>query len=668
MEPCSTPSPQAVRDQLEKILAAAPFAASTRSQRFLRHVVESSLSSGEESLKEYSIAVDVFDRDASYDPSIDATVRVEAGRLRARLREYYDEAGHNDPVLIAMPKGAYRATFESRPTPSEPAPAPSSVNPAATAAAALAASPATPAAPGSASRRSRLIRLWVIAASILLFLGLGSYGVYWSRHERLSPSRQQLIVLAVLPFANQTGVLTNDYLSEGLTDNLIRQLAELPRIRVVSREAVSGIDPRKAARDLGAVVLLTGELLRDPAGQLVLNAELSNAQDGRVMRSSQYFPDAKDLRSVQADIVQDVIQTLGLQLNEREREGVLRPLTTSPAAFQDFLRGESEMLNGDEDSIVSALHILQNAVQKDPEFAEAWTAMAAGEVQIGIFFELPGSHMEAARQYAERAIALDPAISEAHGVLGLVYLVYDWNFAAAQAQLASTNSREDAIWHIGCTAHLLNTSGGSPRHAEEDLEHMLEFNPGAVLIVSEMGCANYYAGRYDESVRYYRDALASAPGSVLANWGLGRSLGREGKYSEAIADLRRFNSIYGIEHPLTLGEIGYLQGLSGDRDGALATIHKLETKGQTEFVDPIFIAQSYLGLGDHAQTYAWLDRAYKIRSPFMTGLATDPRWASLRGERRFNALWNRMTGEAHITPNTARQQDPSSRVSPPGHG
>lgn len=85
MEPCSTPSPQAVRDQLEKILAAAPFAASTRSQRFLRHVVESSLSSGEESLKEYSIAVDVFDRDASYDPSIDATVRVEAGRLRARL-------------------------------------------------------------------------------------------------------------------------------------------------------------------------------------------------------------------------------------------------------------------------------------------------------------------------------------------------------------------------------------------------------------------------------------------------------------------------------------------------------------------------------------------------------------------------------------------------------
>ncbi|MGB6193603.1 MAG: tetratricopeptide repeat protein [Terracidiphilus sp.] len=504
-----------------------------------------------------------------------------------------------------------------------------------------------------------------------MFLALGSYGIYRSRHERVSSSSQEPIVLAVLPFANQTGVLANDYLSEGLTDNLIRQLAELPQIRVASREAVSGPDPRKVARDLGAAVLLTGELQRNSSGQLVLNAEISNAKDGTVMRSSQYFPDEKDLRSVQADIVQEVIQTLGLQLNEREHEGVLRPLTTSPSAFQDFLRGESEMLKGDEASIVSALHILQNAVHKDPEFAEAWTAMAAGEIQIGLFFEPPGSHMEAARQYAERAIALDPSISDAHGVLGLVYLVYDWNFVAAQSQLASANNREDAIWHLGCTAHLLNTSGGSSRHAEEDLEHMLEFNPGAVMIVNEMGCVNYYAGRYDESVRYYRDALASAPGFVLANWGLGRSLGREGKYSEAIADLRRFNSVYGIEHPLTLGEIGYLQALSGDRAGALATIHKLEAMGRTQFIDPIFIAQSYLGLHDRAQTYAWLDRAYKIRSPFLIGLATDPRWASLRGERRFKALWNRMTGEADSSQgirSAARQQGSSSSVTLPRQG
>jgi hypothetical protein len=114
MESHVIPSPKAVRDQLERILASAPFAAAIRSRRFLRYVVENSLKDGGESLKEYAIAVEVFDRDSTYDPSVDATVRVEAGRVRLRLREYYDDFGRNDQILIAIPKGSYRAAFEVR--------------------------------------------------------------------------------------------------------------------------------------------------------------------------------------------------------------------------------------------------------------------------------------------------------------------------------------------------------------------------------------------------------------------------------------------------------------------------------------------------------------------------------------------------------------------------
>src|ERR1700744_5163453 len=108
------PEPQAVRAELERILASAPFAGSHRSQRFLRYVVENSSEDAHESLKEYAIAVEVFERDPSYDPAIDATVRVEAGRLRARLREYYAEQGRNDTLVINMPKGGYRVTFTER--------------------------------------------------------------------------------------------------------------------------------------------------------------------------------------------------------------------------------------------------------------------------------------------------------------------------------------------------------------------------------------------------------------------------------------------------------------------------------------------------------------------------------------------------------------------------
>lgn len=114
MESQLPPAPQAVRDELRKILASAPFASANRSQHFLRYAVEGSLKDGGEPLKESVIAMEVFDRDSSYDPAIDATVRVEAGRLRTRLRDYYAGPGVNDPVVIDIPKGGYRATFNQK--------------------------------------------------------------------------------------------------------------------------------------------------------------------------------------------------------------------------------------------------------------------------------------------------------------------------------------------------------------------------------------------------------------------------------------------------------------------------------------------------------------------------------------------------------------------------
>lgn len=651
MEPRPAPSPQAVRDQLERVLASAPFAASVRSQRFLRYVVEGSLGKGEESLKEYAIAVEVFDRASTYDPSVDATVRVEASRLRGRLRDYYDDIGRHDPIRIAMPKGGYRATFElngSLPQISEKPEL------------ALPVAPPAASVPNSASPVSRRpLMLAGSVAFILLFLALASFGVYWNRQHR--EARSGPIVLAVLPFANQTGVDANKYLTEGLTDNLIRQLSELPRLRVVSRAAVDQINPQSAARELGVTVLLTGELQRNPDGKLSLSSELSNAKDGTVLKSSQYLPDESDLRPIQADIVQDVIGGLGLTLDARQSAGAQRPLTRSPSAFQDFLRAESLLQNGDEASMNAAIQLLEDAVKKDDSFAQAFTSMAAAQLLIGMYFELPVEHVELARQYSQRAIALDPTISEAHGVLGIVHLVYDWNFESAQRELASADHREDAIWKLGCSAHLLNRSGNT-RHAEEDLERMLEFNPGSAMLISEMGCVNYYAGHYEDSVRYYRRALAKAPWFVMANWGLGRSLGREGKYGEALDSLKTYNKAYGIEHPLILGEMGYIQAVSGDRQSAHATIQRLEYLSRSRFVDPYFIAQIYVGLNDRDQTYAWLDKAYKIRSPFLISLATDPKWSSEQTDPRFQALWNRMTGSAHEAKNTQ-----GSSVAP-GHG
>jgi TolB-like protein/Tfp pilus assembly protein PilF len=634
MESRRTPTPEAVRGQLERILASSPFTNANRSQRFLRYVVEASLRREEEPPKEYVIAVDVFERDASYDPTVDATVRVEAGRLRSRLRDYYADAGRSDRIVVDVPRGSYLATFHERPTAGEQA----------TIQVTSLGTPA-PNEQGVPAKAARLLArpiLWAGLTALVLVCVGGTIALLRSRRSESIQAAKGSIVVAVLPFSNKTGIADNNYLTDGLTDNLIRQFSELPGLRVVSRNAIDRVTRQTAGSEFGAGVLLTGELRRNTDGRLVLNSELSNAKDGTVLRSSQYLPDEADLRPVQADIVQDVIQGLGLELDERQSAGALRPLTASPAAFQSFLRGESAIRSSDTTvNLHAAIRDFEEAVRLDPSFALAYAAMAEAHLELALFFEPPLEHMPKAKQSAERALALDPSIQQAHATAGLVDLLYDWDLAGAQKELAATDTRVHAIWQLGCTAHLLGTNGRF-RHAEEDLQEMLEFDPRSATLVAEMGCVKYYAGNYDESIRYYRQAIGLNPQSVLAYWGLGRALAREGKYDEALDTLKRFKTVNGSEPPVITAEIGYTEAASGDRSAAFEAIHALQKEAEHGYVDPYFVAIIYLALKDERDMYGWLDKAYSERSSFMISIATDPKWSATRDKPRFQALWSRM--------------------------
>jgi TolB-like protein/Flp pilus assembly protein TadD len=626
------PTTEEIRAQLARILASRIFAGAQRSQRFLRYVVEKSFDPGADALKEYTIAVDVFERHASYDSSIDATVRVEAGRLRSRLHEYYAEDGKHDPIIIDVPKGGYRAVFTKRPL-------------AATTRDETGPSPATPFAVPASPAASRKRSIWITAACILSLIA-GAV-ILRQRHHAPTPIPRMPapIAMAILPFANQTGVDANGYLSEGLTQNLIRQCSEIRRLKVMSRAAVDRVNRSSAATQLRVTNLLTGVLRKDADGHLVVDAELSNAKDGFVLRSRQYMAEQSDLQPVQADIVHDVIEGLGIELDARESAHTQRPLTSSAAAFDAFLQGESAARAASPEGYHLAIKSDEQAVSKDPGFALAWEALAENHLALGFYFEPAREHMPLARRYAQRALAIDSSLSQAHGTLGLIHLVYDWDYGAAQAEVAAADSRESAITTFACTAHLLDQSGRT-RHAEEEIHQVLEFDPRSPTLLGELGCINYYGGKYEESIRYYRQALAADSRSPIANWGLGKSLVREGRYAEALETLRRFKTVNGFEPPIITAEIGYAEGSSGDRKAAIETAHMLQRASVHTFVDPYLVALIYLSVKDADNTYAWLNKAYADRSPFLISIATDPKWTASRQDERFQDLQSRMTDHA----------------------
>jgi TolB-like protein len=637
------PTTPAIEEELDRILSSKVFAAAQRSQAFLRYVVEHSLSDAPPPLKEYSIAMDVFARDHDYDPSIDATVRVEAGRLRGRLREYYDTEGSEDQVYIEVPKGGYSPTFTFRRAKIGAA---QEVRPSAEKADSIAIAP---------RRRPRLHwGRWVAAGFVLLALiAAGLWRWHGSRKQVLNvPGANLQISLAVLPFANETGDKANDYLADGLTDNLIRQLSEIPPLKVMARGAVyrfrSSTDKAvSVGRSLHVNSVLTGEL-HQVNGKLIVDTELSNMSDGSIIESHRYLPEGDDLGPVQASITQNLIHGLKIELDARQSAHVLRPVSSSVAAYQEMLRGERAARGNSPIELHNAITHFEQAVKLDPKFTIAWSDLAETHLFLGIYFEDPRQHMPRASEYATRALQLDPEYGEAHGTLGLVQLLYNWDYAAAASELASVKDEQSAITVLSCTSHLMAETGRT-RDADEMVQRMLEYDPQSAQLVGELGCIDYYRGDYENAIQHYRDAMAMDPHSPVPYWGLGKSLSLQGKYGEAVKILRQFKQATGFEPPLLTAEIGYALGREGKANEAEQEITVLRDESKSIFVDPYFVALIYLGIGDEHATLQWLNRAYEVRSTFLISISTEPKWKAMIERPGLQAFLAKMIPQGHAS-------------------
>jgi TolB-like protein len=633
------PTTPEIEDELDRILSSRVFATAQRSQAFLRYVVERSLTDDPAPLKEFSIAMDVFARGHDYDPSIDATVRVEAGRLRGRLREYYDLEGSGDPVSIDVPKGGYCPTFSFR---NGRVDAAKEVSPIVERVAPV----------GATTKRVPLGWLrWAVAGLVLLALIAGGvWRWHWSRKGLSDPGGGQQIALAVLPFANGTGDKANDYLADGLTDNLIRQLSEIPPLKVMARGAVyryrsSTDNAVSVGRLLHVNSVLTGEI-HQADGKLIVDTELSNVADGSVIESHRYLPEGEDLRPVEASITRDLIQGLKIELDARQSEHVLRPVSSSVEAYQEMLRGESAARGNSPMELHEAIGHFEQAVKLDPKFTIAWSDLGQIHLLLGMYFDDPRQHMPQATEYASRALQFDPQYGEAHGVLGLVDLLYNWDYAAAASELASAKAEQSALTVLSCTSHLMEQTGRT-RDADELVHRMLGYDPLSAQLIGELGCIDYYRGDYENAMQHYREAMAKDPHSPVPYWGLGKTLSLQGKYDEALKVMRQFKPANGFEPPLLTAEIGYALGREGKTSEALREIAELREESKSSYVDPYLVALIYLGMGDEQATLQWLNRAYVVRSSFLVSISTEPKWKAMIERPGLQAFLAKMTPQEH---------------------
>ncbi len=412
-----------VREQLDRILSDAAFSGANRRSRLLRYLVEQTLEDNTESLKESVIATEVFDRAPGYDPQIDSVVRVEVGRLRTRLAEYYDKAGGEQPVRIEIPKGGYRPLFVFR----------------------------EQAAETIAARPSKW--KWVAAGAAIAVLGAVALAVWRTR----AAAPAALATVAVLPFLNLSGEATDEYLGDGISEELTQALAEFNDLRVVSRTSAfqykgKGADAREIGRNLRVGAVLEGSVLRR-GGQLHVIAQLIRTSDGFHLWSHTYEPTLAELAPVETGIARATRETLVPTPAPASLPGAGTPrevaTTRSPEAHDLYMRAVYEFNQRTETSTRQALDLARQATEKDPSFAQPFVLMAACESQLTqLQVQAPRAGAERAWGDIEKALSLDPGNSGAHAQKALLAYTDHWDWPQAE------------------TEFLLSLAGGSHGSAE----------------------------------------------------------------------------------------------------------------------------------------------------------------------------------------------------------
>jgi adenylate cyclase len=488
-------------------------------------------------------------------------------------------------------------------------------------------------------------RAWIFVVIIagamsvgLFFLGRFTAPRHAGATEPLSKS------IAVLPFDNQNRDPDTDYLSDGIPESIINSLSQLPNLKVMSRNSVfhykgKDMDAQAVAKELKVQAVLTGRMTQRGDG-LSISVELINAQDNSEIWGQQYNRKLADVFAVQEEIAKEISEKLRLKLTGTERQQLAKRPTENIKAFQYYMQGRSYINRQTREDLLEAIRYCEKAIEEDRNYALAYAGLADAYDNLGVRgYIAPIEGRRKAEEAARKALALDENLAEAHGALGLTYVLFaPSNFALGDRELrhAIELSPSLALAHFYLGYSLARQ--GRLDESLEELPKARELDPLSSIIARQAALPYYLKRDYVRALELLRQANELGP-AFSTTWEIGVYI-QNRLFNEAFAELEQPKRERKSD-PILIYGTGMVYAAQGKRAEALEIIKELEEMSGASLSEAHWIAKIYAILNEKELALSWLER----------GLATgaigsfykdDPVWDPIRDDPRFAALVGKM--------------------------
>lgn len=488
----------------------------------------------------------------------------------------------------------------------------------------------------------------ILAASLIAGAGLvlAAYLGGASLSRRDPPAGR--IMLAVLPFENLSGDPEQEYFSDGLTDEMITQLAHLnpDGLGVIARtSAMQYKRTQKGAaqigHELGVDYLLEGSVRR-AGGRVRISAQLVRVRDETHSWAENYEEDVRDILTLQDDVARAIAAQIRLELTARDQDGVRKPRPVVPRAHELYLKGRFFWNKRTEEGFRRAVEYFKEAIAEDPAYALPYAGLADTYVLLGYYsIVAPHEAYPEAERAARKAIEMDGTLGEAHSSLAGVFMDYSWNWPEVEREYkrALELSPGYAIAHQWY-GNFLSAMGRSEEAIHSTLRAR-ELDPLSLIINTNVGWVYHLARQHDRALEEARKALEMDPQFYWAHLLMGRVYEAKRMQAEAIAAFEKAASL-SAGNSMVVAELGHAFAVGGRRSEARGILRRLELVEQGTYRSPYDVALVYIGLGDKDRAFEWLEKSYAGRARALGFAKVEPRLDALRSDPRFIDLLRRM--------------------------